>query len=334
MSISSYCSMTYLVIFLPCVLLLYTVLPRKIRPVLLLLSSYILFFLISGKLLIYLLLSTLSIHAIELWLKLLKKERKEMMDKEPKENKKVIREIYRKKQCKIVAWGVILQIGMLVVLKYTPFLSNNINTLFAYFKIPISFTIPTFTVPIGLSFFTLQAVSYIFDVYREKITADTHLGRLALYMVFFPQIMEGPICRYQDTAPWLWQGNPIKIHLLHFGCQRILFGLFKKIVIADRLNLFIQTVFNDYVNYNGGIMMLAMILYTCQLYCEFSGTMDVVIGSSQIFGITLPENFRQPFFSMSISEFWQRWHITLGTWFKDYIFLSIIDVQAIKKNNF
>ena len=113
--------------------------------------------------------------------------------------------------------------------------------------------------------------------------------------------------------------------------QRILFGLIKKIVIADRLNLLIKTVFNDYALYDGGVIALAMVCYTCQLYMDFSGTMDVVIGSAEIFGVRLPENFRQPFFSRSISEFWMRWHITLGTWFKDYVFYPLSMSGPLKK---
>lgn len=328
---SSYISVAYLALFLPVVIICYCLLPKRFRPLVLLLSSYGLFWIISGKLLAYLLLSTISIHYFGLWLTLLQRERDDCFADPQGSSKKEIRARYMKKQRLVIAFGVILHIGTLVVLKYTPFFGENLNELFSRLHLPVSLTVPEFAVPIGLSFYTLQAVSYIMDVYHEKIEADRNLGRLALFMSFFPQIMEGPICRYSDTAVRLWSGDSISFRNLTFGIQRILFGMLKKVVIADRLNLFIQTVFDDYSAYSGGIIAVSAVLYTCQLYMEFSGTMDVVIGSGEIFGVTMPENFRQPFFSRSISEFWQRWHITLGTWFKDYIFYPLSMSGPLKK---
>ena len=331
MTISSYCSIPYLAVFLPAVLVLYGVSPKKARPFILLFSSYGFFWLISGKLLVYLLLSTFSIHHTGIWLALTFTEQREQMELAAKEDRKTIRAVFFKKRSRILAFAVCMHIGILVILKYSAFLGGNINTLFSSLHIPLTLSVPSYTAPIGLSFFTLQAVSYLFDVYREKIPADRNLGRLALYMAFFPQIMEGPICRYSNTAARLWQGEPLSFQNLNSGLSRILFGMLKKIVIADRLNSLIQNVFNNYTAYDGGIIAAAAILYTCQLYMEFSGTMDMVIGSGQLFGIALPENFRQPFFSRSISEFWMRWHITLGTWFKDYIFYPLSMSKPLKK---
>ncbi len=137
--------------------------------------------------------------------------------------------------------------------------------------------------PIGISFFTLQAVSYIFDVYRGTIRADSNLFRLALFMGFFPQIVEGPICRYGETAEALWNVKTIQFTNLKLGLQRILYGLMKKIVVADRLNPFIQEVFSNYAKYEGGVLAIAAVFYTIQLYMDFSGTMDAVIGTAEIF---------------------------------------------------
>ena len=143
--------------------------------------------------------------------------------------------------------------------------------------------------------------------------------------------MEGPICRYGETAQQLWAGNPITYHNLTFGVQRMLYGFFKKLVIADRLNLLVVTVFDGYMDYDGGVIALGMVCYTCQLYMDFSGVMDIVIGCAEIFSVTLPENFRQPFFSRSVSEFWRRWHITLGTWFRDYVFYPLSLSEPLKR---
>lgn len=197
----------------------------------------------------------------------------------------------------------------------------------------ISFTvpIPKIAAPIGISFYSLQAISYICDVYRGKISADKNFARVALFMSFFPQIMEGPICRYSDTAQQLFRGDAVKYENLTSGMQRILYGMMKKLVIADRVNGLVTETFSNHANYNGTVAAVAAVVYTLQLYMEFSGTMDIVIGSAEIFGIKMPENFRQPFFSKTISEFWQRWHITLGTWFKDYIYYPISMSRTSKK---
>ena len=327
----SYFSVQYLVFLLPITVILYAFLPQKARRVVLLVSSYLFFWAISGKLIVYLLFSTLSIHHIGLWLSRIQTDEEQRLQVTVKEQRKEIKACFLKKQRMVMAFAVILHIGILLTLKYTPFFASNVNTLFDFLHIGISVKIPSFLLPIGISFYTLQAVSYLFDVYRRKIPADQNLFRLALFMGFFPQIMEGPICRYSDTAHQLWEAPSIKWQNLTFGIQRMLFGVMKKMVIADRLNLLIQNVFGKPQSYDGFVIMIAMVCYTIQLYMDFSGTMDLVIGSAQIFGVKLPENFQRPFFSRTISEFWKRWHITLGTWFKDYIFYPLSMSKPLKK---
>ena len=330
-SISSYFSIEYLVILLPISVALYAVLPQKLRRISLLLSSYAFFWAVSGKLIAYLLFSTLSIHHIGLWLSSIQRDCDSLVAASPKEKRKEIKAQYLKKQRFVVAFAVMVHIGILLVLKYTPFFAGNINTLFQVFRIPVTLAIPSFVLPIGISFYTMQAVAYIFDVYRRKIPADRNLLRLALFMGFFPQIMEGPICRYSETAEQLWEAPKLRYQNVTFGVQRILFGMMKKIIIADRLNLFIKNVFSGYESYDGFVIAVSAVCYTIQLYMDFSGTMDLVIGSGQIFGMKLPENFQRPFFSKTISEFWKRWHITLGAWFKDYIFYPLSMSKPLKK---
>ena len=330
-SLSSYFSIEYLVILLPISVGLYAVLPQKLRRMSLLLSSYVFFWAVSGKLIAYLLLSTLSIHHIGIWLSSIQGDCDRLMESSPKANRKEIKNRYLKRQRLVVTFAVALHIGVLLVLKYTPFFTSNLNTLFRLLNLPLSLTIPSFVLPIGISFYTMQAVAYIFDVYRRKIPADRNLLRLALFMGFFPQIMEGPICRYSETAEQLWAAPMLRYQNLTFGLQRILFGLMKKIVIADRLNLLIKNIFTGYESYDGFVIAVAAVCYTIQLYMDFSGAMDLVIGSGQIFGMKLPENFQRPFFSKTISEFWKRWHITLGAWFKDYIFYPLSMSKPLKK---
>lgn len=261
-TLTSYFSIEYLVIFLPVVVGLYVILPQKARRLVLLLSSYVFFWAVSGKLIIYLLFSTLSIHHIGVWLSGIQGDCDRLVASSCREDRKGIKKQYLKKQRHVVLFAVILHMGILLWLKYTPFFASNLNALFHVLKVPFVLEIPTYILPIGISFYTMQAVSYIFDVYRRKIPADHNLMRLALFMSFFPQIMEGPICRYADTAEQLWDAPKIRYRNLTFGLQRMLFGLMKKIVIADRLNLLIKNVFSDYEAYDGFIIAVAVVCYT------------------------------------------------------------------------
>jgi len=315
----------YFLAFLPIMLLVYMLCPQKKRWFALLLASYSFFYIISRHLIVYLLFTTISIYVIGLWIEKIQLKRDELIKSCERTERKLIKKHYKQKQLKIVVLGSILQIGLLVVLKYSNFLTVNFNHIF-HTTIPVM----KFLVPIGISFYTLQAVSYLIDIYHEKIKADHHLGRLALYMSFFPQLMEGPICRYEQTAMVLFEGKNIDFQNARFGYQRILYGLIKKMVVADRLNILIATIFKDYNLYNGGMQIEGLLVDKDISLSDLKGTIDVVIGSGQVFGITLPENFRQPFFSKSISDFWSRWHITLGTWFKDYIYYPMSLSKPLK----
>lgn len=317
----SYLSNTYLFFILPIIIIVYSIFPKKYRWVCLLLSSYLFFFIISGKLLICLLFTTLHCFIYGLLIK----KYDDACSKELKiENieKKEVKAKYKKKKKTILILSIMIQVGLLFVYKYMPFFLTNINTILKAIGISSEFEIAKIIAPIGLSFYTLEALSYLVDVYTGKIGVEEKISKIALFLAFFPQIMEGPIGRY-DSGSSLYEGNPITYNNLCFGIQRILYGALKKIVVADRLNSVVKCVFAVGSNYSGFSVLFGAVCYTVMLYMEFSGTMDVIIGSAEIFGIKLPENFRQPFFSKTISDFWSRWHITLGTWFKDYIFYPV-----------
>ena len=316
-------SVAYLFLFLPVSLILYSVTPQKLRRYALLLISYMFYWLISGELIAYLLVSTLGIHYFGLWLDRVHAQRAEALAAAPREEKKALRAAWQKKLRRVLALAVLVHLGALLVVKYSAFFTWNINTLFQAIHVPLSMRMPRYAQPLGISFFTMQALAYILDVYRGTRKADDNLGRLALFMAFFPQIVEGPICRYQDTAEALWNARGIEFKNLKFGLQRIAFGMVKKVVVADRLNQLIEAVFKAPQDFSGAAIALTAVCYTIQLYMDFSGSMDAVCGTAQIFGVTMPENFQRPFFSRTISEFWQRWHITLGTWFRDYLFYPI-----------
>ena len=330
-SLTSLFSLLYLILFLPACIIGYTVTPRKWKRYFLLLASYGFFWLICGELVIYLVLSTFSVHYFGIWIDRIGQQMKTALSELPKEERKQAKAGFVKKQRCVVALAAVLHIGLLLVLKYSPFFTTNINTILEKLGASFKLEIPAYLMPLGISFFTLQAVSYIVDVYRGVTKADDNILRLALFMSFFPQIIEGPICRYNQTADQLWNVRPIEYKNLTFGIQRILYGMLKKVVVADRLNLFVSAIFDTNNEYEGGIIAIGAVCYTVQLYMDFSGSMDAVVGTAQIFGITMPENFERPFFSRTISEFWKRWHISLGAWFKDYIFYPVTSAKKMKK---
>lgn len=324
-------SAEYLFVFLPVFLLAYSIVPDRWKKNVLITASCLFYCLVSGKLIVYLLLTAALMHWFGIWLDRLQTQMKARLSLAEKEERKAIKNNFAAKKRAVVTLAAVLQLGTLLTLKYTGFFLTNINTLLSALHSTAQFDIPSFLIPVGLSFFSLQAVSYLLDVYRGVIPADDNLPRLLLFLGFFPQIVEGPICRYGQTAEALWNAGSIRYENLTHGLTRIVWGVMKKIVVADRLDPLVKNVFTDYESFDGGVIALSAVLYTVQLYMDFSGAMDVVIGTAQIIGIALPENFKRPFFSKTISEFWTRWHITLGAWFRDYVFYPVTTASPMKK---
>lgn len=311
----SYNFLAYFALFLPIVVLVYQVVPQKFRFVVLLIADYTFFCIISRFLVVYLLFATVLTYYIGLWI-----------EKISLKSGFTAKELTGKKR-KALALGIVINILVILILKYTNFFAGAIFNIFGKDFTPIRFL-----VPIGISFYTLEIISYLTDVYRGTQKAEHNLAKIALFLSFFPQIMEGPIARYNQTADDLYAGKGIQFDNLKFGAQRIIWGLFKKIVIADRIFPAVKHIFNNYEILDGSIILFGAVVYTCQLYMEFSGAMDIIMGSGEIFGINLPENFRQPFFARTAGDFWRRWHITLGTFFKDYIFYPVSLAKPVKKS--
>ena len=209
--------------------------------------------------------------------------------------------------------------GILAGMKYINFFIGNINALSSLFG---GSRLPLFNIvmPLGISFYTFQTMSYVIDVYQKKYAAQKNIFKLALFTAFLPQLLQGPIGRYDRLAPQFFGGQEFKLINLEFGAQRMAWGLAKKLVLADRAYVAANYVFSNLQNYSGAYIVFALLLFSIYVYCDFAGGMDLVIGAAQIFGITLDENFRQPYFSKSLGEFWRRWHISLGAWMKDYVF--------------
>lgn len=310
-------------IFVALVCLIYFIMPKKVRWVVLLVASYIYYFIASGKLAIFLIITTISIYLIGLGLNRIDSHTEEICKGLEKDKKKEIKNKAKRNKKLLIILAIIINFGILIVLKYSNFIGGNINSLLAKFNLQFSIPKFDFILPLGISYYTLQAISYVIDVYRGKYKADKNLGRVALFTSFFPQMTEGPIGRYDELANQLYEPHKFNYTNAKNGILLMLWGYFKKMVIADRAGLFVNVVFENYTGYYGIVVLAAVVLYTIQIYAEFSGCIDIVRGTAQIFGINMAENFKRPFFSKSVQEFWRRWHITLGSWLKDYIFYPV-----------
>ncbi len=212
---------------------------------------------------------------------------------------------------------LVLDFGMLGVIKYTNFLLGTVNGVFG-----TSIPEMKLLLPLGISFYTFQATGYLLDVHWKRIKAERNPFRFALFLAFFPQIMQGPIGRMSRLSEQLYAEHSFDMARIERGLYRIVWGFFKKIVIADNAALYVDSIFNNFLEMPGYGLM-GVLLYGAQLYADFSGGIDIVIGIAEMLGITLDENFTQPFFATSITDFWHRWHITLGTWMKDYLFYPV-----------
>ena len=326
----SYFVLIFVAVFMPVAMLAYSIVPKRLRGYVLLVFSYAFLMIMSGRPVVYLVAATLITYVTGLTMGHFQARRDAQLA-EVKKGKKAIKEACKRTNRWVMVAGILLDLGMLFALNYLGFFAQVGSGLLSLFGIDKTFEPPLWIAPMGISFYTLMAVSYLVDVYRETVKPDRNLGRLALYLSFFPHIMEGPIARYSEIAQGTWEGNPINRQNLYTGFMRIAVGFAKKLIVADRLNLFVDPVFDDFSLVNGGIIALAAVLYTIPLYCDFSGCMDVAIGLGCIFNVSYPENFRQPFFSLTTSEFWQRWHITLGSWFKDYVYYPVSLSKRVKR---
>ncbi|MBI4558138.1 MAG: MBOAT family protein [Candidatus Hydrogenedentes bacterium] len=222
-----------------------------------------------------------------------------------------------------LALSLVTNFGLLFGFKYFNFFNDSFRELFNRFN--LFYDVPAFQVllPVGISFYTFQAVSYTVDVYRGVKEPEPHFGIFALYVAFFPQLVAGPIERSTHLLPQFFEKRDFDWRLAADGLRLMLWGFFKKLVIADRLALYVQEVFDHPGQYQGGPVWLAAYFFAIQIYCDFSGYSDIAIGSAQVLGYRLMDNFKRPYFADSIGEFWKRWHISLTTWFRDYVYIPL-----------
>lgn len=313
----------FLIILIP----LYALCPQKQKWKLLLLFSCI-FYIYSGiDKLILLFLTSLVVYCSGIKMEKIYKEYDIYINSHSitsKERASLLLDY--KARCKnILIISFLIILGILVYCKFALRIINTIGTRHeGIFNLGI-------IVPLGISYYTFSSLGYLLDIYWRKIRPEHNYFKLALCMTYFPQIIQGPISRYNKLLPQFNSPVSMTFQRLSYGLQLMLWGYFKKMVIADRLDIFVKTVNASIENYQGVVILIALLFSTFQLYTDFSGCMDIVTGVSQILGINLDKNFDHPFFSKNTAEFWRRWHITLGSWFKDYVYFPLATSPRLMK---
>ena len=321
-------------------MLVYFLFPvKKQKWVVLLAASYIFYLFAGYKYVAFILFTTLSTYFIALWVEKISTRSKENIklhkSEWSREEKKKYKEKIKTRKRLVMTLALVLNFGILVFLKYYNFFAGSLNDFLGSFG--MSFSAPTLNLllPLGISFYTFQSMGYIVDVYREKTPAERNPFKFALFVSFFPQIVQGPIGIYDALAHQLYEPHDFDFTRFKHGLELILWGLIKKMIIADRAVIAINTVTADYDSYGGTTLTFTILLYALQLYADFSGGIDIARGVAQIFGIDMMENFRRPYFAKDISEYWRRWHISLGNWFKNYLFyplaMSSLFINTSKK---
>ena len=321
--------------FLLVVFLMYYIIPGRAQWSFLLLASYAFYFMADPRYLIFIAITTVSTFlaakaisdkklAFDAWFKEHKKEYE-------KDERKALKAKEHATEKRIFLCCLLFNLGILAVTKYTNFTIANINQLLGAFNDGEGISFVNLIIPMGISFYTFQSMGYLIDVYNGKFEAQKNLLKFALFVSFFPQLVQGPISRYADLSKTLYEEHRFDWRTVSFGLERILWGFFKKLVIADRILVPVKAIIADTDTYTGFYAFAGAMFYALELYCDFTGGIDITIGVAETMGIKVTENFIRPYFSKNIKEYWNRWHITMGTWFTDYIFYPISASQFMMK---
>lgn len=303
--------MTFLV-FLPIVFIIHWILPNKYRWLVLLFASYYFYMSWNPELVFLILTTTLVSYSSTLLIAKLEDKRKKKL---------------------FMILGVGVSLGILFFFKYFNFLSLSVTNLLKTFSLPFNEITLKLILPIGISFYTFQTLSYVLDVYYNRIEPEKHFGYYALYVSFFPQLVAGPIERSQNLLPQIKKDRFFSYETATYGLKLMAWGFFKKIVIADTMAKYVNLVYDNVDRYTGASLLIATIFFAFQIYCDFSGYSDIAIGTANLFGINLMTNFKSPYFSSSVKEFWNRWHISLSTWFRDYVYIPLGGNRVSKIRN-
>lgn len=312
--------------FLLTLFLLYYIVPKKYQWMLLLAASYLFYAFAGVSYLLYIGATTLTTWYAALRIGRVRTQytdyRRLHKAEMTREEKKSHKQEEKKKQRGWLLLCLFFNFGILAVVKYTNFAIANVN----YFlelagRETLGFW--SLALPMGISFYTFQSMGYLIDSYRGTVEPERNVGKFALFVGFFPQLVQGPISRFGDLSKSLFSAHAFDRKQALFGIERILWGFFKKLVLADRIVAGVNTIIREPETYQGVYVLIGMLFYAYELYADFTGGIDITIGVAQVLGVQVKENFQRPYFSKSIKEYWRRWHITMGTWFTDYIFYPV-----------
>ena len=297
-------------IFLPIVLAIYYIIPMKYKHIWLLISSYYFYMCWNAKYVLLIFVSTVITYLSGI---LIDKVEKTWPD---------VNDIGKYKKL-ILALSFVSNLGILFYFKYINFTLDIVTRILS--KVNISMNVPVFDVilPVGISFYTFQALSYSVDVYRGEVAPEHDFFRYALFVSFFPQLVAGPIERSKNLLTQLREPRKFDFGYAFDGILLMLWGFFLKIVLADRIAIFVDTVYGDCEHYQGIYLIVATVLFAVQIYCDFSGYSSIAMGTAKLLGIELMDNFNAPYLSTSVADFWRRWHISLTSWFKDYLYIPL-----------
>ena len=313
--------------FLIALFFLYYLIPVRHQWKLLLLASYLFYAIAGPAYLLYILATTVTVYLAAKKIDAVGREQstylKAHRSEMDKEGRKAYKAAMKKRQRRYMLTALLLNLSILAVVKYTNFAISNINGLVRLFGGEGRLSFWNIALPMGISFYTFQAIGYLIDVYRGTVAAEQNPFKFALFVSFFPQLVQGPISRFKDLSETLYAAHPFDTEAVSRGLQRVLWGFFKKLVIADRILAAVNVLIRNSAEYTGAYVFVGMLFYALELYADFTGGIDITIGVAQALGVTVKENFIRPYFSKSIREYWQRWHISMGTWFTDYIFYPI-----------
>lgn len=300
--------------------------PPKLQWIILLIGSYTFYLFAGYKTFIFILITTYLTYAAGIYFGKINRQHEEYLHSHPeltKYEKKDVKVKFNKKKLGILLTALVVNFGFLFVFKYFNIITG-IGQLFAdIWRIDNIFSGINMILPLGISYYTFQSIGYVIDVYRNKYTPEKNLAKYALFVAFFPQLLQGPISRYDELNNQLYTPHKFDYQNVMFGFQLMLWGYFKKLVIGVRLTTVVNTIMNNPSKYVGLYIVFATLLAWLELYIDFSAGIDIARGVAQTFGIKMPRNFSQPFFAQSVDEFWRRWHISLNNWWRDYIFYPL-----------